>query len=107
MVAPGRAQAERMMPNRPGIIVSGMSACYPRAAIRLAVSARMAAQLVASVAEPAGHRYFEQGKPLLSLAWLMTAPSPRRPKESHAKQRAAEKRATNRMPGPSLAGRQS
>jgi hypothetical protein len=37
----------------------------------------------AVIAEPGGHRYFELGKPLLSLSSLPAAPGPRRPNESH------------------------
>jgi len=37
----------------------------------------------AVLAEPGGHRYFEPGKPLLSLSPLTAAPGPRRPNESH------------------------
>jgi hypothetical protein len=37
----------------------------------------------AVLAEPGGHRYFELGKPLLSLSPLTAAPGPRRPNESH------------------------
>jgi hypothetical protein len=37
----------------------------------------------AVIAEPGGHRYFELGKPHLSLSSLPAAPGPRRPNESH------------------------
>jgi len=41
-------------------------------------------QSAGDVAGAGGHRYFELGKPLLSLSLPMTAPGPRRPNESHA-----------------------